>query len=151
MLPKRVIVWFRQDLRLHDNEALSHALAQGQEVIPVFVFDDRFFKAKTKFGFPKTGSRRAKFTIEAVQELRNALKAKGSNLIVRTGKTEDEIFKLAHAAKTSWVFCNRERTQEEVDIQDGLEQLLWSIGQEIIYSRGKIHRWLHRRHCLQLA
>ena len=34
MKRKRVIVWFRQDLRLHDNEALTDALKSGEEVIP---------------------------------------------------------------------------------------------------------------------
>jgi deoxyribodipyrimidine photo-lyase len=33
------IVWFRQDLRISDNPALSHAAALGA-VIPVYIFDD---------------------------------------------------------------------------------------------------------------
>jgi deoxyribodipyrimidine photo-lyase len=33
------IVWFRQDLRLHDNPALFAACAQG-DVIPVYILDD---------------------------------------------------------------------------------------------------------------
>ncbi|HVT72986.1 MAG TPA: deoxyribodipyrimidine photo-lyase [Lacunisphaera sp.] len=34
------IVWFRQDLRLHDNPALAAALKRGGAVIPVFVWDE---------------------------------------------------------------------------------------------------------------
>ncbi len=138
MESKKVVVWFRQDLRVHDNEALTHAIAAGNEVIPIFIFDDRIFKAKTRFGFPKTGVHRAKFTIEAVEDLRKNIQALGSELIVRSGNTEDEIYKICKEVKSSWVFCNRERTFEEVAIQDALEQNLWSIGQEIIYSRGKM-------------
>ncbi|MEP3304284.1 MAG: deoxyribodipyrimidine photo-lyase, partial [Roseibium sp.] len=33
------IVWFRQDLRLSDNPALSEAAAQGK-VLPVFILED---------------------------------------------------------------------------------------------------------------
>ncbi|MDX1410148.1 MAG: FAD-binding domain-containing protein, partial [Saprospiraceae bacterium] len=51
---------------------------------------------------------------------------------------EEEIFEIAHQAKTSWVFCNRERTGEETAVQDALERNLWSIGQEMRYSRGKM-------------
>ncbi|MCB0627403.1 MAG: deoxyribodipyrimidine photo-lyase, partial [Saprospiraceae bacterium] len=40
---KRAIVWFRQDLRVHDNEALTEALRHADEVIPVYVFDERVF------------------------------------------------------------------------------------------------------------
>ncbi|MEM9819825.1 MAG: DASH family cryptochrome [Bacteroidota bacterium] len=138
MKKKRVIVWFRLDLRIHDNEALIHAIKSGEEVIPIYVFDDRVFKAKTSFGFEKTAAYRAKFIIESIHDLRKSLRALGSDLYVRTGKTEEKIFEIAQEAKSSWVFCNRERTQEEIDVQDALEQRLWSIGQEIIYSRGKM-------------
>ncbi len=138
MKAKRVIVWFRQDLRLHDNEALTDALKHGEEIIPVFVFDERQFLEKTRFGFPKTGKFRAKFILESVQNLRESLQALGSELIVRVGRPELEIFKIARQAKTSWVFCNRERTQEESDVQDALERNLWAVGQEVRFSRGKM-------------
>lgn len=138
MKRKRVIVWFRQDLRIHDNEALTDALKSGDEVLPVYVFDERLFSGKTKFGFRKTEKFRARFIIESVNELRKSLLDLGSDLIVRTGKPEDEVYKIALESKSSWVFCNRERTQEEVEVQDALEENLWSIGQEIIYSRGKM-------------
>ena len=36
----RAIVWFRRDLRLHDHPALSAAIAEADEVIPLFVVDD---------------------------------------------------------------------------------------------------------------
>ena len=134
-----MIVWFRQDLRIHDNEALTEAIKAGEEVIPVFVFDERTFKGKTDwFGFPKTGKFRAQFIIESVQSLRQSLKKLGSNLIVRVGKPEKIIFELAQYAKTSWVFCNRERFRDEVEVQNALERKLWSIGQEVRFSRGKM-------------
>ena len=139
MESKTGIVWFRLDLRVHDNEALTDALKCCDQVIPVYVFDERVFSGKTRwFDFPKTGKFRAKFLLESVADLRSSLQALGSDLIVRTGKPEEEIFKLAHTYKSSWVFCNRERTQEEADVQDKLEKKLWSIGQEMRYSRGKL-------------
>ena len=36
----RVIVWFRQDLRLADNPALDAAVQSGAEILPVYVLDD---------------------------------------------------------------------------------------------------------------
>jgi deoxyribodipyrimidine photo-lyase len=35
-----VIVWFRQDLRLHDNPALHAAYESGAPVIPLYILDD---------------------------------------------------------------------------------------------------------------
>lgn len=138
MYKVRSIVWFRQDLRLHDNEALMDALNVSDEIVPVFVFDERVFTEETRFGFPKTGKYRAKFIIESVEDLRRSLQRIGSNLIVRVGKPEEEIFEIAKEIKSSWVFCNRERTREELQVQDALEKNLWSVGQEIRYSRGKM-------------
>ena len=62
---KRSIVWFKTDLRLNDNEALFQAIAQSDEVIPVYCFDDAHFKT-TNFGFKKTGNFRAQFLIESL-------------------------------------------------------------------------------------
>lgn len=135
---RKGIVWFRQDLRLHDNEALVEALKYCEATIPVYVFDQRLFEGKTKYGFPKTNLVRIKFILESVQDLRDSIQKRGGDLIVRYGKPEEEIFKIARQARTSWVFCNRERTQEEEEVQDALEKKLWSIGQEIRFSRGKM-------------
>lgn len=136
---RRAIVWFRQDLRLHDNEVLTQALAMADEVIPVYVFDERVFRGRTRwFDFPKTGKYRAKFIIEAVEDLREQLRARGSELVVRVGKPEEVIFDLARTCKSSWVCCNRERTAEEVVVQNALEKNLWTVGQEVVYFRGKM-------------
>ncbi|MCB0599144.1 MAG: DASH family cryptochrome [Lewinellaceae bacterium] len=139
MYTKRAILWVRLDLRLHDNEALHEALDGAGEVIPVYVFDERAFGGKTHFfGFPKTGKYRARFIIESIEALRQSFRERGSDLIVRVGKPEEEVFEIAKKARTSWVFCNRERTYEEVKVQDALEKNLWSVGQEMRYSRGKL-------------
>ena len=98
MRNNRVVVWFRQDLRLHDNEALAEALKHGQEIIPVFVFDERTFMGTTDwFGFPKTGKFRTQFIIESVRDLRTSLEALGSHLVVRIGKPEEVIFNIAQS------------------------------------------------------
>lgn len=135
---KTAILWFRNDLRIHDNEALHDAMEAAENIIPVYIFDPRVFFAQTKFGFPKVGKYRTKFIIESIIDLKQNLQNLGSDLYIRIGKPEDEILELAREVKSSWVFCNRERTQEEVDVQDAMEHNLWTIGQELRYSRGKM-------------
>jgi len=138
MKRRRSIVWFRNDLRLHDNESILEAVNYSDEVIYAYIFDIRHFQEKTSFGFLKTGIHRARFIIESVAELKAKLKEAGSDLYVRIGYTEQEIFKLANEVKSSWVFCNRERTHEEVLVQNSLEKKLWTIGQELRFFRGKM-------------
>lgn len=49
------IVWFRNDLRVLDNEALYKAWLSSQQVLPVYCVDPRLFGSTYYFGFPKTG------------------------------------------------------------------------------------------------
>jgi deoxyribodipyrimidine photo-lyase len=135
---RRVIVWFRQDLRLHDNEALTEAMKRGDEIVPIYVFDERQFSNTTRYGFQKTGKFRAKFIIESVEDLRRSFQERGIDLMVRVGKPEDIIPVLAEQINAAWVFCNVERTFEEVQVQDEVEKRLWNIGREIYYYRGKM-------------
>lgn len=135
---KRIVVWFRSDLRLHDNEALTNAIERGDEVIPIYVFQDRLFKGETAHGFRKVGKYRAKFLIEAVEDLRASLRNLDIDLVIRQGKAEEEVFKLAQAIQSDWVFCNMERTAEEIKVQNALEEQLWTVGQELHFFKGKM-------------
>ena len=137
-MKRSAIVWFRNDLRLHDNEALVNALRMADEVIPVYVFDDRLMKGKTRFGFPKTGPFRARFILESIADLRHNLRQTGSDLLIRIGQPEIILAELARQYRCSWVICNRERTEEEVLVQDALEKNLWGSGVELLYTRGKM-------------
>lgn len=49
------IVWFRNDLRVLDNEALFKAWISSDVVLPVYCVDPRLFQSTYYFGFPKTG------------------------------------------------------------------------------------------------
>jgi deoxyribodipyrimidine photo-lyase len=135
---KRAIVWFKTDLRLHDNEALNEALKIADEIFPVYVFDERIFNAISENGFRKTGAFRAQFIIESVLDLKTSLKDKGIDLIIRIGKPELEITEIARQIKSSWVFGLMERLPEEAAVQNSLEKNLWAIGQELRLFRGKM-------------
>ena len=135
---KRIVVWFRKDLRLHDNEALSKAIENGDEVVPIYVFNTEELLGKTPFGFQKTGPFRAQFLLESVAHLRTALQEKGIDLIIRQGKPEEEVFKLVKEVEASSVYANMERTHDEVLVQNALEKNLWSLGLELLFFRGKM-------------
>lgn len=49
------ILWFRNDLRVLDNEALYKAWVSSESVLPVYCIDPRLFGTTYYFGFPKTG------------------------------------------------------------------------------------------------
>jgi deoxyribodipyrimidine photo-lyase len=111
----KALVWFRNDLRLHDNEALVRA-AQFDQVVPVFIFDPRHF-SKTHFGFPKTGSHRTRFLIETVTNVQQNLQHRGSDLVVRVGKTEDELAQIIEEQNVDTIFAQKEVTAEEIQVE----------------------------------
>ncbi|CAA6828642.1 MAG: Deoxyribodipyrimidine photolyase [uncultured Aureispira sp.] len=135
---KRIVVWFRKDLRLHDNEALTEAIEHSEEVIPVYVFNEEELMGETPYGFRKTGPFRTQFLLESVAHLQNKLREKGIDLVIRMGKPEEEVFKLVQEVQASCVYANMERTHDEVLVQNGLEKNLWSAGLEILFFRGKM-------------
>jgi len=89
-MPARQLIWFRNDLRIHDHEVITQALRNGDEIIPLYCFDPREF-SETQFGFPKTGGYRAQFLLESVADLRQSLQRLGSDLVIRQGQPEEII------------------------------------------------------------
>ena len=123
MTSKRILIWYRNDLRLHDHEPLCRALKQQAEVIPVYCFDPRQF-AETSFGFAKTGPFRAQFLLEAVADLRRSLQSLGSDLVIRQGTPETVIPELVEQLGITEVYIYREVTAEEIKVERDLSRAL---------------------------
>ncbi|MEB3309617.1 MAG: DASH family cryptochrome [Snowella sp.] len=130
MSEKRILIWYRYDLRLHDHEAIAQALKENAQIIPVYCFDPRQF-AKTSFGFPKTGAFRAQFLLESVADLRNSFLQLGSNLLIRSGFPEEIIPALARELKIHAVYFHSEATSEELAVEAALENALSSINVKV--------------------
>ncbi|QQE64369.1 cryptochrome DASH [Leptolyngbya sp. BL0902] len=122
-----VLVWFRNDLRLHDHQPLWEAMQSGQRVIPCYCFDPRQF-GQTAFGFAKTGAFRAQFLLESVADLRQSLQSLGSDLVVRMGRPEVEIPALVRELGIETVVWHEEVTAEEVAVESALEAKLATLG-----------------------
>jgi deoxyribodipyrimidine photo-lyase len=123
---KTAIVWFKTDLRIEDNETLVKAIAISENVIPVYCFDESHFET-TFYGFKKTGSFRAQFLLESLQDLDARLRTLGSGLLILKGKPEIEIPKIVNQFKAQKVFAKREvafeERQTEKKVQDELFKL----------------------------
>lgn len=121
---KRVLVWFRNDLRLHDNEMLVEAISKSDEILPVYIFDPRHFE-KTAFHAYKTGATRTKFLIESVVSLRKAFQDLGGSLLVLQGKPEELLPELVASHQISEVYHHREVANEETEVSLAVEDALW--------------------------
>jgi deoxyribodipyrimidine photo-lyase len=83
------LLWLRRDLRVHDHPALRAALERHEEVVPVFCFDDRLVHGRHASG-PRT-----QFLLECLADLDASFRARGSAIVMRRGRPESELLKLA--------------------------------------------------------
>ena len=100
------LVWFRRDLRAHDQAALYHALRQCRQVHAAFVFDTNILD-----DLPRQ-DRRVEFIHESLQSLDAELRALAGHaeagLIVRHGAGAEEIARLAVDLRVQAVFANHD-------------------------------------------
>ena len=95
------LLWFRQDLRLHDQPALAAALAEGA-VIPLYILDD-ITPADRKMG----GASRW-WLHHSLVALDTNLRALGSRLILRRGESAAVIAALMAETGAGRVHANRQ-------------------------------------------
>jgi len=119
----RILIWYRNDLRLRDHEPLHQALTEQAQIIPVYCWDNRL-EGTTSYGFPKTGRFRAKCLAESLLDLRTNLQNVGSDLILRQGKTENVLPQLAKELKIDRIYYHAEVTSEELAIEKSLKNAL---------------------------
>jgi deoxyribodipyrimidine photo-lyase len=93
---KSVIVWFRNDLRLHDNPCLAAAVRSAEHVIPVFIFSKQLLS--------DNASNRNRFLRESLEDLKTQLTERGSNLIIRSGDPAVVLAELAQQSAAEAVF-----------------------------------------------
>ncbi|KAK0572786.1 hypothetical protein LWI29_037303 [Acer saccharum] len=121
------IVWFRNDLRVLDNEALFKAWCSSDMVLPVYCVDPRLFQTTYHFGFPKTGASRGQFLIECLADLRKNLMNRGLNLMIQHGKPEEIIPSLAKSFGAHTVYAQKETCSEEVNLENMVRKRLGKL------------------------
>ncbi|GAA5888760.1 hypothetical protein JCM6882_002841 [Rhodosporidiobolus microsporus] len=147
---KICIALHRNDLRISDNALVHTAHSPSHpstHVLHLHVFDERFLElsglpgyerqgpeARTRLcGFWRTSAFRAKFMTEGVYDLRNSLRQRGSDLLVRFGKMEDVVAAIAEEMakqgdEVTDVLFQEEFYSEEKAIERKLKKLLNKSG-----------------------
>ncbi len=95
------IVWFRSDLRLADNPALTAAIERGHPVIPVFIW------APDEEAPWAPGGARRWWLHQSLQALQQSLEDAGSRLIFRQGPSLDTLRQVIEHTGADAVFWNR--------------------------------------------
>ncbi|MBB6274499.1 deoxyribodipyrimidine photo-lyase [Pedobacter cryoconitis] len=126
MESRKILVWFRNDLRLHDNEMLVEAISKSDSILPVYFFDPRHFENKVDENAQEKHNR-FQFLAESVIALRESLRKMGGNLLIISGTPEDHIPVLAEKYEIAEVYHHREVATEETTVSSNVEDLLWKL------------------------
>lgn len=107
---KKIIVWFRKDLRLHDNPALWEAAQQGM-IIPVFIWSDEDEDMTSEVG---------KWWLHhSLIALKDKLESINLPLVIRRGNSLVELTSIYKQTKADAVFFG-ERYEPEASRRDGV-------------------------------
>ncbi|TKB59954.1 MAG: deoxyribodipyrimidine photo-lyase [Nitrospira sp.] len=118
----RGIVWFRRDLRLNDQPALTAACESCSEVIPLFVFDEPLLQSHV------FGSACANFMLGCLEDLAASLASRGITLQWRRGEPVEEVVHVARAWKADVVYWNRDYEPAAIERDRTVQQQLAQIG-----------------------
>ncbi|APG61266.1 DASH family cryptochrome [Christiangramia salexigens] len=139
---KTGLIWYRNDLRVSDHEALKTACDNNERVLAVYCFDPRHY-VFNNYGFKKTGRFRTRFLIESVRELKYNLKNLNISLLVYLDKPEEKIPELISTHSVTSIYYQKEWTQEEYDVEAALKTNISGVNlhsyyQQFLYSPNQI-------------
>lgn len=126
------VVWFRDDLRLDDNPALTAAVERGGPVVAVFVLDEE------SDGIRPHGGAARWWLHQSLTSLTADLAAAGVRLILRRGPAEAVIAGLVDETDAGAVFWNRRYGQAERAIDAGIKTRLRDDGLEVSSFAGSL-------------
>ena len=130
------LVWFRRDLRVEDNAALTRALACCNTVYCVFVYDKAILDA-----LPQQ-DRRVEFIHESVVVLNESLEAlrgvSGRALITLHAQAQSAIPELASQLGVDAVFAARDYEPAAVSRDTAVQQQLLTTGRQLILVKDQV-------------
>ena len=119
MQNQKALIWFRNNLRILDNNILNKALQSNKNIIAYYNFDSTFFK-RDRWGFNKTEKFRAKFLIETIENLKKSLKTLNISLIIDQSSSSKGLIDVIKKYGINSLYYQKEWTDEEQKVEQNL-------------------------------
>jgi deoxyribodipyrimidine photo-lyase len=136
---KTGLVWFKNDLRLHDNEALTNAIQGCDELIFCYALEKSDFK-KLDLGFKKWDITRFKFIEQSVLDLQNRLEKLGGHLLIGSDSAAELLPKLVKKYDISEIFAEEEYASEELSLIKTIQKILPSVNFHFYWGKTLYHK-----------
>ena len=127
---RRILLWFKQDLRLDDHPALQAARG-ADALLPVFILDPAQLQPGP-LGSRGLGVHRARFLLESLAALDGALRQRGSHLLVLPGRAEQLIPQLVARFNLQEVLTLEEIAPQE---RQQLQQVRAQLGNTVLWEQ----------------
>lgn len=135
---KTGLVWFKNDLRLHDNEALCQAIADCDQMVFCYCIEKSIFK-QLNLGFQITGSSRFLFLEQSILNLQKNLEHLGGHLLIGTESAVDFIPKLVVQYNINAIYGECEYASEELQLIKGVKTKLPTVEFSLYWGKTLYH------------
>ncbi|TYB71523.1 DASH family cryptochrome [Bizionia saleffrena] len=120
---KTGLVWFKNDLRVYDNEVLCQAIHHCDRLLFFFSVEPYLFEM-LDLGFRKAGCNRFKFLEQSVLNLQKNLELLGGHLIIGRNSAVTEIPQLVKQYGITEIYAEEDSAYEELNIKTKVIHLL---------------------------
>ena len=119
------LLWFRNDLRLNDNSALTAATELGSPIIPIFIW------APEEAGNWVPGAASKWFLKQALDSLSTEFRKHGGELVIRKGDSLKTLGEIIEHTGAKRVFWNRRYESPLREIDTVIKRALRNDGIEV--------------------
>lgn len=120
------IYWFRNDLRLSDNPAFTLACNDTEFLLPIYI-NHTNLGGMDRPTYPQISKHRSEFLLESLQDLRDQLLVRGSNLFELTGDVLEVFQNLREQLRTNTIYCEQIQVTQELDLVAKLREAGFEI------------------------
>lgn len=129
---RTAIVWFRNDLRVHDHPALMAAIAAADRIVPLFIFNQALLTGK------HASANRNRFLVECLQDLQSSLQKIGGDLLIRSGEPKEVLSKLIEETGASELHYSIDYTPYARKRDREVARAVENDGLEIVAHPGRL-------------
>jgi len=112
------VFWFRRDLRIDDNTGLHAAIATGEEVLPIFIFDKNILEELPK------DDHRVTFIAQLLEDVNGEFKKHNRSLAVFHDTPENAFKKLMAEHQITAVYTNHDYEPYAISRDKAIDELL---------------------------
>ncbi|MDQ8051948.1 MAG: DASH family cryptochrome [Pedobacter sp.] len=114
-MKKRGLVWFKNDLRVHDNEALVTAQKECAELVLCYCIEESWFE-RHYLGFRRADINRFRFLEQSVLQLRDNLEAIGGHLLIGEKSAVETLPELVEEHGITDIYAEGEYAPYELEL-----------------------------------